>query len=106
MEDLYITVNVPEELTAIHLPPNSLKQKGTHLFIKSHEWNTLYIDVTEDIPMGCLKYVCEYFQSVKADVPNGLNDHVVELLAELYPNLSGKIRKAYLFGGDVRELLS
>ena len=105
MEDLYITVQPPEPLTAVHLPPNLLSQMGTHLFIKSHEWGTIYIDLTDDIPMGCLKNMYKCAKDIKVNAPEVLTDQAVELLAELYPNLSGKIRQAYLFGGDVRGLL-
>ena len=105
MEDLYITVEAPEALAGIHLSPEYLKQNGTHLFIKSHEWGTIHVDVTEDIPMGCLKHISDCGQRLDVNVPTALTDHTVELLAELYPDLSGKIRKAYLFGGDVREVL-
>lgn len=105
MDDLYITVKEPDALTAIHLPPNSLKQKATHLFISSHEWGTIYVDITDDIPMGCLKHMHKCTQHIKVSVSDDPTDHDIELLAELYPDLSGKIRQAYLFGGDIRELL-
>lgn len=102
---LHITVNEPEALTVTHLSPKALKENGTHLFIKSHEWDELVIDLTEDIPKGCLRYVSTCAKNMKINVPGEIDAHIVQLLSEVYPDLSGKIRKTFLFGGDVRELL-
>lgn len=102
---LHITVQEPDALTVTHLFPNSLKENGTHLFIKSHEWDEIVIDLTTDIPKGCLKYVGTCTKKLTVNVPGEIDTHIVQLLSEVYPDLSGTIRKTFLFGGDVRALL-
>ena len=112
---LHITVQEPDALTVTHLFPNSLKENGTHLFIKSHEWDEIVIDLTTDIPKGCLKYVGTCTKKLTVNVPGEIDTHivqrsvtidsVVEAIKKRYPNadIDAKIdeyRSMLLFIGE------
>lgn len=88
-----------------HVPIEWLGDKSVHLFIASSMWDTLYVDVTDDIPCDVLKYVVTRCRDIKVVLPEDLTEHSVELLCELYPDKSGSIRKAYTFKRSVADVL-
>lgn len=88
-----------------YITPKMLGLKSTHLFIASYKWESISIDLDDCIPSGylrCLPLVC---QNIKVRLPETITDHTVQLLSEIYPELGGKIRKQYMFGQPVEEVL-
>lgn len=87
------------------LKPNLLQDKAVHLFIASNEWELLDIKLTDDIPQDTLKYVITKCKDVKVRKCSTINKHTMHLLCELYPDKAGIIRKNFMLGRDVWEVL-
>lgn len=94
-----------EGAESMEMTPDTLKHPGTHMFLKAHEWESIEIELTEEIPVGNLKYLhmCSDNIIVKFDTVSG---HIVKLLCELYPEKAGAIRKAHMMKEDMHAVLS
>lgn len=107
---LKIIVNAQESITNdsgdYEMSPELLKLKGTHVFIASRVWDEIHIDLTEDIPLGSLKYVPKHANALTVKLPETKTAHIMQLCTELFPEKSGTIRKTFLSKGDIpSELL-
>lgn len=91
--------------TDFELPPVALQRKGTHLFIKAHSWDSIEVDLTDDIPEGSLIYLHMCTNSLKVNLPTEITSHTMRLLCEIYPELKGRIRKTFLTKGDMHDVL-
>lgn len=87
------------------MKPSALQQNGAHAFIKSHQWDEIEIDLTEDIPKDSLHYIHMCTNRIKVNLPDIVTSHIMLLLCEIYPELTGKIRKTFLIKGDMNEVL-
>ena len=88
------------------MKPELLKLKGTHVFIASKKWDEIRIELTEDIPLGSLKYIPKQAGSIHVSLPEAKTAHIMQLCTELFPERSGTIRKTFLSKGDIpSELL-
>ena len=87
------------------MKPIALQQNGTHVFIKSHKWEEIEIDLTEDIPKDSLLYLHMCSDRIKVNLPDEVTTHIMLLLCEIYPELTGKIRKTFLTKGDMKDVL-
>ena len=83
------------------LKPEMLKLNGTHVFIASRMWDSIVIELTEDIPLGSLKYLPSKAKSISVVMPTELTSHIVQLCTELYPEKAGTIRKNFLMKGVI-----
>lgn len=88
-----------------NLTIESLHHKGTHLFIASNKWDELHITITEDIPIGVLKYVRMCVNKVFVVIKGEQTEHIMELMCELYPEYSGKLHKAFMLHKDLKEVV-
>lgn len=82
-----------------------LKAKSTHFFIASNKWESIYIELEDSIPEGYLKSLHLVCPKITVNLPDKITDVTVRLLAELYPEKSGAIRRTYLTGGSLMEVL-
>lgn len=85
-----------------HITYNQLKSNATHLFIASNEWDELHITLCEEIPLNVLKYVRMACKDIKVLLPVKQTEHIMELMCELYPDKTGKIRKYYMMKKDMK----
>lgn len=83
------------------LKPEMLKLNGTHVFIASRVWDKVVIELTEDIPLGSLKYLPTKAKSIDVVMPSTVNPHIVQLCTELFPDKAGTIRKNFLMKGEI-----
>lgn len=83
-----------------------LAHKGTHLYIASQQWDELICELTEDIPLETLKYVRRKVNKLNVTFDDSHSKHIMLLLTELYPEKSGAIRKQFMLGRDLHEVLS
>lgn len=88
-----------------NLGTSMLNSAATHLFIASNSWDEIYIELTNDVKVGMLKYIPMVCDKIKISLPEDINHTVVHLLTELYPDKAGKIRMAYMQQRDLREEL-
>lgn len=82
-----------------------LKMKSTHFFIASNKWESIYLELEDEIPEGYLRSLHLVCSDIKVNLPEVLTDKTFQLLAELYPTHSGAIRKARLTGHSIKEVL-
>lgn len=88
------------------LPNHMLQLKATHLFIASNKWDTINIQITDDVPLGslhCLSLVCS---DINISLPEVVTDKTVQLVCEALPDKAGTIRRACLQGKSLQEVLS
>ena len=88
-----------------NLGTSMLFMKATHLFIASNYWDTVNIQLTDNIPEGSLRGIHLCGKEIKVQLPNSLTDKTIRLLTELLPEKAGLIRKSYLQGTDLKEVL-
>lgn len=84
---------------------DALHLNGVHLFIASNKWDELQVDLSDDMPLDVFKFMVGVCSKVSVTLPPTITDKTVKLLVELYPEKSGTIRKAYMSGGNIKELL-
>lgn len=82
-----------------------LKHKATHLYIASQTWDKLYCEVDDSIPLGCLKHIRNKAGSVEVKLPQKQTKTTMLLLTELYPEKAGLLRKQFMTGRDLEEVL-
>lgn len=82
-----------------------LNIKSTHLFIASYYWDTITLELNDDMILEAAKCLPLATKSIKVKLPETITDKTVLLLTSLYPDKAGAIRKAYMFGKDVKEVL-
>jgi len=89
-----------------NLATNMLQMKATHLFIASNAWERINIELEDTIPEGYLRSLSLVSQDIKVNLPENITDKTLHLLTELYPSKAGTLRRCYMQGRDLREVLS
>lgn len=84
----------------------SLDYTSTHLFIASHTWDKLNIELDDTIADDVLKYVRNVCKEINVILPDVVTDHTVSLLCELYPDKAGRIRKYRMMKRDLMEAIN
>lgn len=87
------------------LNPQYLKFKSTHLFIASHAWSSVEIELIEDIPTDSLKWLSLVTKDIKVKLPGEVTEHILQLLIELFPDKAGVLRRTFLQNGSFEEVL-
>ena len=88
-----------------NLATSMLAMKATHLFIASNLWESIVIELDDCIPEGylsCFNMVCS---DIKVKTPEKITDVTLRQLVELYPNKAGALRRVFLQGRNVREVI-
>jgi hypothetical protein len=101
--NLYIG-SIPDEPDSIYLSVKAFKDKDATLFAAIFYWDTIYVKLSEEIPLQSLKYISRRATYVRVWFQE-CTEHILKLLIELYPALEGSLRKAYNTGG-LDEVLS
>lgn len=91
---------------AMEMTPDALKHNGTHLFLRTYHWDSIEVDLTEDIPIGKLRYLHMCSDNIIVNFTEPASDHIARLLCDLYPDKSGTIRKTHMMRGDLHAVLS
>lgn len=89
----------------VHLRPGDLNFNQAHAVIASQVWDTIYIEVAEEINESKLRYLRTKAKEIHSRIPGNPSRHQMVLLTELYPELNGTIRKAFLKGDDLHGVL-
>lgn len=94
-----------EDMSEFFVPFDWLQSKAVHLFIASNIWDTLFVEVSDDIPSDTMKYIRLRCKNIKVVLPENITAQSVNVLCELYPDKSGSIRKAYTLGRSIPDVL-
>lgn len=103
--NLYITNRELPSLCGITVAPQFMGLNTTHLTLASQNWDTLYIDVDECIPEGSLRFLHKKCCKIRVGCQDLPSLHQLHLLVELYPELDGRLRKAYMKGEGIGGIL-
>jgi hypothetical protein len=102
--NLYIGFR-PKNKAGLYLSTDALRDRDSHLFILSNRWDTIYIELSDKVLPYCLKYIKNSSNEVKVRFKEQTK-YTLALLIELYPDLEGVLRKKYVSGGNLNEVLS
>ena len=87
------------------ISPEYLEHKAVHLYIASQRWEKVYCELDDSIPLGCLKCIASKAASIEVKLPNEQTKTTMRLLIELYPDKAGLLRKQFMSGKDMKEVL-
>ena len=102
---LFITDDPMDSLSGVILRPADLGCNLSQCVIASQRWEACYIDITEDIPDGRVRYLGEQCDVIFPAVPSKPSMHQMHILCDIFPKLSGTIRKAFMQKRDMHEVL-
>ena len=88
------------------LQPHMLSLGSTHMFIASNKWDSIELNITPELRADMLKYMHTVTDSIKVTLPVDISSNTLEVLTSLFPERAGKLRKAFMCGNDVREVLA
>jgi hypothetical protein len=89
----------------IRISPSALGRTATHLFIASTRWDSIHVDIVQEIPRHVLNKVQTRSQNITCSIRTRVTEHSVGLLIDLFPSLEGKIRKSFFAGGDLNGVV-
>lgn len=87
------------------IPKKNLNMSSVHMFIASSKWDKVIVDVDESISPSVLKYLPVVTENVEVNLPENMTVDIVGVLASLYPKKAGLLRRAFMMGGNVEEVL-
>ena len=96
-----------KELTedVCNLSTAMLSSPAVHMFIASNSWAEIHIDVDDNIDYTLLKFFPMACRNITVSLPERCTITTVGILSSLYPDLSGKLRRAFMTGGSIEEVL-
>lgn len=103
--NLYITDVQTDPMAGVRVPPDLITNNQAHLVIASNTWDEAWVEVSESISQGCMTRLPEKCRKIYVQVPEHPSRHQMVLLCELFPELSGTIRKIFLKGESIHEVL-
>ena len=83
-----------------------LKIKATHLFIASHMWDKIHLELNDDIPEGYLKSLTMVCKDIRVKLPDDITSKTLQHLTDIYPDKAGLLRRYFMQGKDLREVLT
>lgn len=98
----YVVTNSLDTTVISH---EMLKVTATHLFLASNKWDDAIVEVDSTIPQGALKHLHTIVNIVKVRLLCEFDENAMHVLTDLYPELSGKIRRCFLMHGNIKEVL-
>lgn len=99
--NLRITKTGPRDMLEVNtmdVPIVYLQHQAGHLYLACQQWDKLYVELSEEIPEGTLKHIGSMAKTVEVSIPSPVTRKIMCLLAELYPDRAGTIRKAFASG--------
>lgn len=83
-----------------------LQFSSTHMFIASNHWDDVRVVLDDKIPVNSLIHVNLVADAIHVQLPEQLTDATLHQLIELFPDKGGAIRRCFMTGQDVREVLT
>lgn len=87
------------------LKPHMLSLGATHMFIASNAWDRIELCVSDDMKPDMLKYLNTVTDDLRVALPDNITSDTLITLTALYPDKAGKLRKAFMCGEDIKEVL-
>lgn len=103
--NLYITNDAVDSMTGVAIAPELVNNMGTHLVMASRKWDEAYVDCGDEIQEGWLRLLHTQCSKIFPRVPEHPTRHQMILLTELFPELAGTIRLAFMKGESMYGVL-
>lgn len=87
------------------LATSYMQMKSTHLFIASNKWEEIYIELDDSMQTGYLQYLHLVCPRILVSLPEVITEQTILLLAEIFPDKRGLLRKNFLLHKDIKEVL-
>lgn len=87
------------------LSVDMINNSATHLFIASNKWDKILIHIDDSIKFDMIRYLPKVSSNIKVTLPEKVTIDTVGVLASLYPDLSASLRRTFMSGKDIREVL-
>lgn len=104
---LYITKDgepFNPELDVFFIPASRLNA-AAHLFIASQKWDEIVFQDIESLDYKNLLGIPSVTNKIVVNTPAKLTENTMRILVSLFPDFAGMIRKCYMTGGFVGEVL-
>lgn len=101
LKDYKVVSNLEDCIISIGM----LQFPSTHLFIASNKWDKVYIEVSDEIPLGSLRFINTVTQTIEVNIPDVTTETTMRILTEIYPEKSGKLRRHQMQGLPLKEAL-
>lgn len=88
-----------------YLEPGMLKMKAVHMFIAKNPWESITVELSDDIPQGAMRFFPTICENIKVFSFTELTETNLRQLCELYPDKGGKLRRLYFAGGNALEVI-
>lgn len=82
-----------------------LKFKATHMFIASHRWDSISIELSDNLNEEDVKYLPKASENVYCRLPSTINEKMLSLLCSVYPDKAGQLRLNYMLQKDITIFL-
>lgn len=94
---LLVTENMTDDVSlgVMQITPTQLNDVKTHLFIISHDFDTVVVELTDKLQLGVLKKLVTRTKVIPI-VGNNPSSHIISLICELYPEESAKLRYQFM----------
>ena len=102
---------IQNETTRMHvddtysIESSMLKFKSTHMFIASNQWDSISIEVNDNMEPEDVKYFHNICENVYCILPKTINEKVLLLLCTIYPDKAGELRLAFMLSKDLNTIL-
>lgn len=103
--NLYICSKEVNEHDSVSLTHEEAGTVFAKYIIKSVHFDLAFIELTDSLPYGLLSMVRTASDRIFIRSPAYINEKVVYLLGEIYPDKLGQFLTVYKKGGDVYALL-
>lgn len=76
-------------------------QKEYHPMLAVTKWDKVYIDLCEETPRGIIKQLLRKCQIIPVFDRENVTPRVLQLLCEIIPDESAKLRQSFMKGQDI-----
>lgn len=94
----------PVDQNTMVVKSTMLGEKGVHLFIASHKWDKIVVELHQELVPSTLHYLHSVTDIIEVTCDEDLSNYLSSLV-ELYPDRSGALRRAVMQKQSVTSVL-
>ena len=93
------------DATCMVIKSAMLEEKSTHLFIASHQWDKIIVELHPKLNPATLHYISGVAGRIEVICDRDKLSDYMSVLVELYPDKQGAIRRSVMQKQDVLSVL-
>lgn len=94
-----------DDLETCCISADMLRSPATHLFISSNDWDSITVEICKELPDNALEYIQFLSPNKEVKLLDPLDDRLLKMLLALFPEKGGSIRRAYMSGKGMDEVI-